>query len=61
MLIPAYIPDPLGQWVPYWPTPLEIAITVGVHAIGILIYLALAIPALRAVKKHYFEGAGAHH
>ena len=61
VLVPAYIPDPLGQWVPYWPTPLEIAITVGVHAIGILVYLALAIPALRAVKKHYFEGAGAHH
>ncbi len=61
ILVPAYIPDPLGQIVPYWPTPLEIAITVGVQALGLLIYMLLAVPAFKAIKKHYFEGHGAHH
>ncbi len=61
VVIPAYIPDPLGQPIPYWPTPIEVAITLSVHTLGIMVYLALAIPAIYAIITHYFKGSGAHH
>ncbi|ALL00536.1 Polysulfide reductase [Pyrodictium delaneyi] len=61
IIIPAFVPGTLGEVHPYYPTALEIGITAGVHAIGILIYLLLARPALKAVMTHYFKGSGAHH
>ncbi len=61
VVIPAFVPDSIGQVISYWPTPLEIAITLGVHTLGIMVYLALAIPALYAIVTHYFRGSGAHH
>ena len=61
VLIPGYIPDPLGRYVPYYPTPIEYAITLGMHAIGILVYLVLAKAAIDAIMTHYFRGSGAHH
>ena len=61
IVIPAYIPDPLGRYIPYYPTPLEYAITLGVHALGILVYLVLAKAAISAIMRHYFQGSGAHH
>ncbi len=61
IVIPAYIPDPLGRYIPYYPTPVEYAITLGAHAIGILLYLALARVAIEAIMTHYFRGSGAHH
>jgi molybdopterin-containing oxidoreductase family membrane subunit len=50
---PAYIPDVLGKLVPYNPTPLEWALTVGAHAAGMLVYLLLARPVLKAIIAHY--------
>jgi len=61
IVIPAYIPDPLGRYIPYYPSPLEYAITLGAHAIGILLYLVLAKAAIAAIMRHYFQGSGAHH
>jgi Ni/Fe-hydrogenase subunit HybB-like protein len=60
-LLPAFIPSTLGEVRPYHPTPIEYGITLGVHALGLLVYLALAMPAIRAVMTHYFKGSGAHH
>ena len=61
IIVPGYIPDSLGRYIPYYPTPLEYAITLGVHAIGILVYLVLAKAAISAIMRHYFQGSGAHH
>lgn len=61
ILVPAYIPDPLGRYILYYPTPLEYAITLGMHAIGILVYLVLAKVAIEVIMTHYFRGSGAHH
>ena len=61
ILVPAYIPDPLGRYIPYYPTALEYGITLGMHAIGILVYLVLAKVAIDAIMTHYFRGSGAHH
>jgi len=61
IVIPAYIPDPLGRYIPYYPSATEYAITLGVHAIGILVYLILAKAAISAIMRHYFQGSGAHH
>ncbi len=61
VVIPAYIPDPLGRPIPYYPSPLEVGITLGMHGIGLLIYLVLARVAIDAIMTHYFRGSGAHH
>ncbi|ABM81218.1 NrfD/PsrC family molybdoenzyme membrane anchor subunit [Hyperthermus butylicus] len=61
IIIPGYIPGSLGEIRPYYPTPLEIGITIGVHALGILVYLLLARPALKAVITHYYKGGSVHH
>ncbi|AEM38971.1 Polysulphide reductase NrfD [Pyrolobus fumarii 1A] len=60
VIIPGFVPDTLGQIVPYYPTPVEIAITIGVHAIGMLVYLALSRPTIKAIMTHYMKG-GEHH
>ena len=49
IVVPAFTPDSLGQVVGYVPTPIEIAITVGIHAIGLMVYAILARPALKLV------------
>ncbi|BES80670.1 NrfD/PsrC family molybdoenzyme membrane anchor subunit [Pyrodictium abyssi] len=61
IIIPGFIPSTLGEVKPYYPTAIEIGITIGVHAIGVLVYLLLARPALKAVMTHYFSGSGAKH
>ncbi len=53
IVLPSYIPDSLGQIRPYTPTPVEIVVTIGIHAIGFLIYAILAKPAIRAIMTHY--------
>ena len=61
IIIPGFMPSALGEVKPYYPTAIEIGITIGVHAVGILLYLLLARPALKAVMMHYFSGGGAKH
>ena len=61
IVVPAYVPDSLGRYIPYYPTPVEYAITLGMHAIGLVIYLVLAKAAIEAIMTHYFRGSGAHH
>ena len=60
VLLPAFIPGSLGEIRPYHPTPIEYGITIGVHAIGLLIYLWLAKPAIKAVMTHYFKPGAKH-
>ncbi|KSW11690.1 polysulfide reductase [Pyrodictium occultum] len=55
IVLPAFEPSTLGEVRPYYPTPIEIGITIGVHALGILVYLLLARPTLKAVMAHYFK------
>jgi len=61
IIIPGFIPSALGEVKPYYPTAIEIGITIGVHAVGILLYLLLARPALKAVMMHYLSSGGAKH
>ena len=60
VLLPAFIPSTLGEIRPYHPTPIEYGITIGVHALGLLIYLWLAKPAIKAVMTHYFKPGAKH-
>jgi len=53
MIVPAFTPDPLGQVVGYTPTPVEYAITLGVHTLGFLVYAILALPALKLMVRHH--------
>ncbi len=55
IVVPAFTPNTLGMVVPYYPTPVEVGITVGVHALGLLVYLALARAALKAIEQHYYR------
>lgn len=59
-LLPAFIPSTLGEIRPYYPTPIEYGITLGVHALGIIVYLWLAKPAIKAVMTHYFKPGAEH-
>ncbi len=56
IVVPGFIPGSLGEIYPYYPTAVEAAITIGAHALGLLIYLLLAKPAIRAVLTHYGKG-----
>ncbi|ALU12010.1 polysulfide reductase [Ignicoccus islandicus DSM 13165] len=56
IVIPGYAPDTLGVLKPYFPTPLEVAITIASHAVGLLVYVLLARPVLKAVEAHYGQG-----
>lgn len=60
IVIPAFIPSTLGEVRPYYPTPIEYGITLGVHALGLLIYLLLSKPAIKAVMTHYFKHGHEH-
>ncbi len=53
---PAYIPDVMGVLHPYFPTPIEVAVTIAAHALGLLVYILVARPVLVALIRHY----GAH-
>jgi len=52
IVVPAFTPDSLGQIVGYVPTPIEIAITIGVHAIGFMAYAILARSVLRLMVQY---------
>ena len=56
IVIPAFTPDSLGQVVGYVPTPIEVAITLGVHAIGLMVYAILARSALKLVIQRQSVG-----
>ena len=53
IVLPAFLPDVLGQVVGYIPTPLEVFITLGIHGVGILIYIPLVKTAVKAIQIHY--------
>jgi molybdopterin-containing oxidoreductase family membrane subunit len=42
LIIPGFIPTPLGDWVEYTPSTAEIAICLGIWALGALIFTVLA-------------------
>jgi molybdopterin-containing oxidoreductase family membrane subunit len=47
LIIPGFVPSPLGEIWTYWPTLPEVLITLGIWAIGLMIYtllLKVAIP-----------------
>jgi len=47
LIIPGFVPSPLGEIWSYWPTTPEVLITLGIWAIGLMIYtllLKVAIP-----------------
>ena len=60
IVLPAFIPDALGMRVGYYPTPLEIFVTLGIHGLGIIIFIILAKAAIKAIMIHYGEGHGLH-
>ena len=50
MVIPGFVPGPLGNIVEYSPSPVEIAVCAGVWAVGVLVYtllLKVGIPLAR--------------
>lgn len=55
IVIPGYTPDVLGKLAIYYPTPMEWALTVAAHAAGMMVYMLLARPVIRAVIAHYGE------
>ena len=60
IVLPAFLPDTLGLRVGYYPTPLEIFITLGIHGLGIIIFMILAKAAIRAIIIHYKPGVEHH-
>lgn len=42
LIVPGFIPSPLGEVVDYAPTWIEIAVTIGVWAMGVFIFTTLA-------------------
>ncbi|MGK5094839.1 NrfD/PsrC family molybdoenzyme membrane anchor subunit [Deltaproteobacteria bacterium TL4] len=42
LIIPGFIPTPLGEYFEYSPTWIEIGVSLGVWAIGLILYTALA-------------------
>jgi len=58
ILVPGFTPSTLGEIRPYHPTPIEYGITLGAHTFGILIYLWLARPAIKAIMTHYMKPVG---
>jgi molybdopterin-containing oxidoreductase family membrane subunit len=41
LIIPAFVPTPLGEVVEYWPTPHEVMVCFGIWAFGLLVYTVL--------------------
>jgi molybdopterin-containing oxidoreductase family membrane subunit len=51
LIVPAFIPTPLGEIVEYTPTLAEIAVCVGIWAFGLLVYtiaVRISVPVCRA-------------
>jgi len=46
LLVPGFIPSPLGEMVEYTPTWIEIAVTLGIWAMGLFVYTILIRVAL---------------
>lgn len=60
IILPAFIPDVLGQVVGYEPTPVEVFITLGVHALGFALFAVLAKAAIKALMIHYGSEPSGH-
>jgi molybdopterin-containing oxidoreductase family membrane subunit len=61
LIIPGFIPTPLGEIVEYSPTMIEVLVSLGVWSIGFLVFTALAKPAIaiemgRLRSKHAATG-----
>src|SRR3990167_680834 len=61
LVIPGFIPSPLGEIVEYTPTWVELAVTAGIWALGmfvltVLVQVALPIE-LGQVRSPYLEGS----
>ena len=52
LIIPGFIPSPMGEVVDYTPSPNEIMITLGILATGILVGTILIKPALKILAKY---------
>jgi len=52
LIIPGFVPSPLGEVVDYTPSVPEILITVGIFAVGALVVTMLIKPAL-AIELQY--------
>ena len=46
MIIPAFVPTPIGEIYEYAPTPIEIGVTIGIWGLGLLIFTLLAKAAI---------------
>ncbi len=49
LIVPAFVPTPLGEIVEYYPTFLEIAVCFGIWAFGLLLYtifVRISVPVL---------------
>ena len=63
LIIPAYIPTPLGEIYEYLPSVTEVIITIGIWGFGLLLFTLLAkatLPIqyefLRSTHKHIDDG-----
>lgn len=54
LVVPGFIPSPLGEIVEYFPTWIEIAVTVGIWALGCFVFTLLIKAALR-IELQYEE------
>lgn len=52
LIIPGFVPSPMGEVVDYTPSPNEIMITVGVLATGIFVVTMLIKPALKILLRY---------
>jgi molybdopterin-containing oxidoreductase family membrane subunit len=46
LIIPGFVPSPLGEIVEYMPTWVELSVTVGIWALGLFIFTTLVRVAL---------------
>ncbi len=46
LIIPGFVPSPLGEMVEYWPTWVELAVTAGIWALGLFVFTTLVRVAL---------------
>jgi molybdopterin-containing oxidoreductase family membrane subunit len=56
MIVPGFLPPPLGEIVEYFPTMLETLICIGVWSFGLLMYswmIHVALPILSGQLQHH--------